>query len=92
MIEFESFYDDFIRHLETIGYKSKMEDVEFNFPNYHNSTKTEFIPVRVIICPFTGRKILAKKVFDAYIKKIMLQLFFSPDIKTINSIFNEIQK
>lgn len=92
MIEFNSYYDDFIRHLASIGFESRMEDREINFPSYHNTVRTETVPVRVIVCPVTGRAILAKTVFDCYLKRIMLQIFFTPDRLTIHSVFNEIQE
>jgi hypothetical protein len=88
-LEFNSFYAEFLSKLETLGFETRMVDKTMEFPAYHNQTRTEIIPVRMVVDPLTGKEILASVLFDNYVKTIFRLTFINPDRCTICDIINQ---
>ena len=88
-LEFNSFYAEFLSKLDTLGFETRMVDKTMEFPAYHNQTRTEIIPVRMVADPLTGKEILASVLFERYIKTVFRMTFISPDRSSICDIINQ---
>lgn len=91
-LDFNDYYTDFVDHVTSLGFVSKMVDRTFYFPSYHNSNDSVTVPVRVFIHPVTGREVMAHELFKSYIRITIKKCFFQPDVQSIESVFNEIQE
>lgn len=88
VLEFNSFYIEFLKHLVLIGFDTKMVETNIEFKSYHNQTRSEKIPLRVVIDPLTGKEVLASVLFEKYIESVVKQIFINPNRIEISKILN----
>lgn len=67
--------------LEGIGLEIRFQDMEFELPAYHNTTRKELLKVWVVINPYTQKPELLKTFFEKYLENKKKDLFLSVDNK-----------
>lgn len=77
-----SFSDnDAKKMLEGLGLDIRFQDMEFELPQYHNTTCKEVLKVWVIINPYTQQPELLSVFFKRYLESKKKDLFLTVDNK-----------
>lgn len=77
-----SFSDQSVKKmLEGIGLDVRLQEMEFEFPAYHNTTKKELLNVWVVINPYTGQPELLRAFFERYMEMRKKDLFLTVENK-----------